>query len=239
MPTRRMANPLYVGRHAQPGKVACRVHVARPFAHGQPGRPPATVVLLAEGDTERVVKEHLKTFLDAQAVLEKRPPILSVTRGRIEIKAALLRKQVELELDNREYRLIGLVDVYPQFSDARAAKDWLRAAVGNIPQFYAHAAQHDVEAWLLPYWDDICRRIHVQKRKPGVHPETVNSQNPPAYRLAALYQQAVPKPRQYNKPAEMREILRGKDLTVAANACPEFKALLNTLLKLSGLTPLP
>ena len=61
---------------------------------------------------ERALKEHLKTFLDAQAVLKKRPPIRLVTRGRIEIKAARLRKQVELELDNREVTaVIGLVDV--------------------------------------------------------------------------------------------------------------------------------
>lgn len=48
-----------------------------------------------------------------------------------------------------------------------------------------------------------------------------------------------PKPRKYSKPIEMRELLRGKDLTLSAAACPEFKALLNTLLTLSGLTPRP
>jgi hypothetical protein len=36
----------------------------------------------------------------------------------------------------------------------------------------------------------------------------------------------------------MAAILRGKDLTVAAEQCPEFKSFLNTLLKLAGLKPL-
>jgi hypothetical protein len=37
----------------------------------------------------------------------------------------------------------------------------------------------------------------------------------------------------------MAAILRDKDLTVAAEQCSELKALLNTLLDLAGLEPLP
>jgi hypothetical protein len=44
--------------------------------------------------------------------------------------------------------------------------------------------------------------------------------------------------RKYTKPTEYAAILNGKNLTVAADRCPEFKSLLNTLLQLGGLTPL-
>lgn len=198
-----------------------------------------TVVLLAEGDTERALKAPFKDFLDQQAAIEGIPRTRLVTRPRIEVNPEKLRRQVILELEAPDVTaVVGLVDVFPRFADAGGAKSWLKQSVDDAPPFYAHAAQFDVEAWLLPYWDDIYLRIGVQKRRPGAHPERVNGQNPPAYRLAELYQLAKPKPRKYNKPIEMRAILMGKDLTVSANACPEFKAFLNTLLFLGGLTPL-
>jgi len=199
-----------------------------------------SIVLLAEGDTEAALGEHLKAFLRLRADHETRPNIRLVTRARIENNAQRLREQVARELDDaRVIGVIALVDVFPRFGNAAEAKAWLRTATGNPARFHAHVAQHDVEAWLLPYWDDICRRVNVQRRRPGAHPEQVNSQQPPAYRLQELYRLARPKPRKYSKPIEMRELLRGKDLTLSAAACPEFKALLNTLLTLSGLTPLP
>lgn len=66
----------------------------------------------------------------------------------------------------------------------------------------------------------------------------MNGQKPPAYHLDELYRQVKPRARKYNKPIEMRDILRGKDLTIAADACPEFKSFLNTLLALNGLAAL-
>ena len=57
-------------------------------------------------------------------------------------------------------------------------------------------------------------------------------------KLQELYRRAKP-PRKYVKATEMYAILQGKDLTVSANRCPEFKAFLNTLLTLSHLEPLP
>jgi len=124
---------------------------------------------------------------------------------------------------------------YPNFADAAEAKGFLREAVGEEPRFHAHAAQFDVEAWLLPYWDAICRRVGVQQARPGAHPEQVDRQNPPSKRLEELYQRAKPRPRKYVKPIEMAAILRDKDLTVAAMQCPEFRAFLNTLLTLNDL----
>jgi hypothetical protein len=150
-----------------------------------------------------------------------------------------LRRRVYLELRGpRVKAVVGLIDVYPDFSSAGKAKQFLREAVGDEPRFYAHAAQYDVEAWLLPYWDFICRRLGVRKAKPSAHPEQVNLERPPSQRLNELYRIARP-PRKYVKPIEMATILRKQDLTIAANQCPELKGLLNTLLSLADLEQLP
>jgi hypothetical protein len=42
----------------------------------------------------------------------------------------------------------------------------------------------------------------------------------------------------YSKPRDANRILRGQDLGVAAAQCPELKALLNTIITLSGGAPL-
>ncbi len=199
-----------------------------------------SVVLLAEGDTERALKEHLKSFLDNRVILEGRQRLTLVSRSYLSLRKDKLKRQVQLLLDEPGIEaVVALIDVFPNFADAAEAKAWLRESTGDPNRFYAHAAQFDVEAWLLPYWDDICRRLKLDKRKPSGHPEHVDGQRPPAYHLDELYRQAKPKARKYNKPIEMREILRGKDLTVAADVCPEFRSFLNTLLALNRLSVLP
>lgn len=199
-----------------------------------------TLVLLVEGDTERALKEHLKLFLDQRAMLEHKPRVALTSRTYAALRPDKLRRQVQLLLAEPGITaVVGLIDVFPKFTHAAEAKAWLREAVQAEERFFAHAAQYDVEAWLLPYWRDICRRLKVEKPSPGVHPELVNGQKPPAYHLNELYRLAKPKARKYSKPIEMREILRNKDLTTAAAACPEFKLFLNTLLTLNSLMHLP
>lgn len=198
-----------------------------------------TIVLLVEGDTEIALKEHLKAFLDGRAEAEGKPrvrlePKDIVTQGRDK-----LRRRVALELGKPSVSaVVGLVDVYPKFHSAAEAKTYLAEAADD-PRFFAHAAQFDVEAWLLPYWNDICGRVGVRRSSPAGDPETVDHINPPAHRLQALYRLSKPAPRKYAKATEMHAILRGKDLAASATRCPEFKAFLNTLLTLGGLEPLP
>lgn len=198
------------------------------------------IILIVEGATESALKQHLKSFLDYRARAAGKPPVRLETRGEMTLDQNKLRGRVKRELRVSDVvGVIGLIDVFPKFSNAVKAKKFLRDAVGNDTRFYAHAAQFDVEAWLLPYWDDICRRVSVRQSPPGANPEMVDGMNPPAYRLKALYQRARPKPRKYVKTTEMYAILKNKDLAFAADRCPEFKAFLNTLLTLSDLEPLP
>lgn len=197
------------------------------------------IVLIVEGDTEIALKQHLKRFLDDRAREQNKPRVRLQTRSEMTLNEDRLRDRIRRELQGKDVAgVVGLIDVFPKFESAAAARAYLERAAGNLSGFYAHAAQFDVEAWLLPYWEDICRRIGVTRQAPGSNPEHVDHGNPPAYRLRALYQLARPK-RKYVKATEMYAILRGKDLRDAAVHCAELKALLNTLLALSHLTPLP
>ena len=196
-----------------------------------------TVVLLVEGATETALKRHLKRFLDQRAGQEGKPELALRTRSfRTRPTEEQFRKRVNLELRNdRVKAVIGLLDVYPDFASAREAKEFMRNAAGSDKRFHAHAAQYDVEAWLLPYWETICHRIGVRRSRPGNSPEQVNGMTPPSKRLQALYQVAK---RKYKKPIEMNAILERQDLSVAARECKELRLLLNTLLELGDLNPL-
>jgi hypothetical protein len=195
-----------------------------------------TIVLLVEGETEMALKAVLKRFLDQRATEHGQPHVRLRTRKIKNMNRDSLGRQIRLESQARENTaVVGLLDVFPRFEHANAAKSFLVEAArraGVTRGFYAHAAQYDVEAWLLPYWDDICRRIGIRQGQPASNPEEVNGINPPAHRLRELYRRAK---RDYTKTTEMPILLADKDLTIAANACPEFKSLLNTLLDLSNL----
>jgi hypothetical protein len=112
----------------------------------------------------------------------------------------------------------------------------MRTWVGKNDQFHPHAAQHDFEAWLLPFWSDIQALAGHNKRAPSGRPEAVNHNRPPSYHIREIFR--IGSRRDYSKPRDANRILRGKDLTVAANQCPELKAFLNTILTLSGSEPL-
>ena len=198
-----------------------------------------TVILLVEGDTETALKAKLKAFLDERATAENKPKGALRTKDIITLNPAKLKGRVRLELrDPKVTAVIGLIDVYPHFKSAAEAKQFLRQAVGDEPRFHAHAAQYEVEAWLLPYWDFICQRLKVKRASPGSNPEQVDLEQPPSRHLAELYRIAKP-PRKYIKPIEMAIILGHQDIHIAADQCPELKNLLNTLLTLGELTPLP
>lgn len=197
------------------------------------------IVLLVEGETEIALKAVLKQFLDQHAAQHGQPYVRLQMRKIKSFNEESLGRQIRLELQARENTaVVGLIDVFPRFKHANAAKDYLVEATrraGVSHGFHAHAAQYDVEAWLLPYWDDICERIGFRQSRPGHNPEEVDDIKPPSFHLRELYRRAR---REYTKTDQMPIILANKDLTIAANACPELKGLLNTLLTLSNLPTL-
>lgn len=200
------------------------------------------ITILVEGRTERAFKPHLETFLTLK--LAGRMPRLDMYPydGRIP-KEDNLRRKVEEVLTIGPFpsdAVIALTDVYTGTNDfvtAADAKAKMQKWVGPNGRFYPHAAQHDFEAWLLPYWEDVQKLAGHKRKAPSGPPESVNHTRPPSYHLKEIFR--IGKCRDfYSKPRDANRILQGKDLTIAASQCPELKAFLNTIIRLCGGTPI-
>ena len=200
------------------------------------------IEILVEGRTESAFKPVLLDFLRHR--LPGSMSRLHFTRydGRIP-KEEKLRRVVENLLSGSDPvdAVIALTDVYTgtaDFADAQDAKSKMQQWVGAVSNFFPHVALHDFEAWLLPYWGDIVRLAGHNLKAPGACPEKVNHNKPPAHRLQELFEAGRTR-KSYNKPRDALRILKGKDLSIAANACPELKLFLNRIIGLAGGKPLP
>lgn len=121
------------------------------------------IALIVEGKTEAAFLPALRKYLEV-LLAGNMPAIRAVTQnGRIP-KDEALKRLVENLLSGPPPcdAVIALTDVYTNknlttrdFTDAADAKLKMREWVGDNPKFYPHAAQHDFEAWLLPYWATI------------------------------------------------------------------------------------
>jgi hypothetical protein len=114
----------------------------------------------------------------------------------------------------------------------------MRQWVGQNAAFHPHVAQHDFEAWLLPYWKDIQKLAGHNRTAPAGLPEQVNHTHPRSYHIREIYRVGTCRD-DYSEPRDANRILRDKDLAVAAAQCPELKAFLNTIISLSGGQPIP
>ena len=214
------------------------------MADGPDGRSVMKISIIVEGKTEKAFIPYLRDFLEKRLAGDM--PRLDVFPydGRIP-KEDKLRRVVENLLGGRKpaEHVIALTDVYtgvnpPDFIDAQDAKNKMRQWVGEEARFHPHAAQYDFEAWLLPYWPTIQKLAKHNKGAPGGNPETVNHQNPPAYRIRKIFE--VGKCRDsYVKPRDAKRILRENDLSKAVNQCLELKALINTILSVCGKEMMP
>ena len=196
------------------------------------------IVLIVEGQTEKVFLPHLRAFLEPRLVGKMPRLVPHLYDGRIpkgdSLKATVRR--LLRDIQHPTDAVIALTDVYTgsaDFSDADDAKNKMKEWVGNEPRFFPHAAQHDFEAWLLPYWDRIKQLSKTTRPPIAGPPEQVNHQQPPAHRLGEIFRLS-PQGRHYVKTRDAGRILREQDLMVAINACPELKKMVNTILTLCG-----
>ena len=200
------------------------------------------IALLIEGKTERAFLRALRSFLEPRLV--GRMPRLDPLPydGRLP-KGDKLRRDVERLLRTGQPpadAVIALTDVYTgtrDFSDASHAKRQMREWVGPNQRFYPHAAQYDFEAWLLVYWADIQRLAGHNRAAPHGSPESINHNSPPSSRIQEIFRTGS-RGRSYVKPRDAARILHGQDLAIAAQACPELREFLNTILSLCGGQPL-
>ncbi|MBL4885728.1 MAG: DUF4276 family protein [Planctomycetaceae bacterium] len=195
------------------------------------------ITILCEGKTEKAFKPCLLAFLRAQLDGKMPKLVFDIHNGAIPTEKNLQRTVSNL-LDTgakRSDAVIALTDVYPEFKDAKTAKEQMQQWVGKETRFYPHVALYDFEAWLLPYWSDIKDLAKKNSSPFGAHPEGVNHGNPPAHRLKRMFEAGRCRD-SYNKPRDAGRILKGKDLLVSINACPELKAFINTILRLCDKT---
>lgn len=191
------------------------------------------IAILVEGKTEVAFMPSLRSFLKSR--LQQMPRLdPKPYNGRIPKKDKLRRVVLNyLTVDNYD-AVIALTDVYTgseDFEDAEDAKNKMRQWVGNNPKFYPHAAQHDFEAWLLPFWSTIQKLAQHNKSAPGSQPERVNHDNPPSKRIQEIFELGK-SPRSYDKARDAKKILEQNELMVSVQACPELKAFINTILEL-------
>jgi hypothetical protein len=187
-------------------------------------------------------KRHLRAFLEGR--LAGRIPNLDFVPfdGRIPTEQKL-RREVHNLLNSgapAADAVVALTDVYTgtnDFVDAADAKRKMRQWVGIESRFHPHVAQHDFEAWLLPFWADIQHLAGHNRGAPPGRPENVNHLRPPSFHIKEIFRSGTCR-NHYSKPRDGNRILTGKDLTVAATQCPELRAFLNTFINLSGGVPL-
>ena len=197
------------------------------------------IVILVEGNTEKAFKSHLHKYLETH--LQGAMPKLDFHpyNGRIPTNDRL-KRIVENHFigKNPADHVIALTDVYTgatpaDFLDAADAKAKLRGWVGAEDRFHPHAAQHDFEAWLLPYWQTIQKLAGHNKAAPSGAPEAINHNKPPSYHIGEIFE--IGKCRDsYIKPRDATRILKDNDLSIAIDRCPELKSFINTILEVCG-----
>lgn len=196
------------------------------------------IAILVEGKTERVFIPYLRAFLETR-LAGRMPNIDTIpSDGRIPTGGQLKGDVRRLLNDRRRPAdaVIALTDVYTgtsDFTDAADAKTKMKQWVDDDSRFHPHAAQYEFEAWLLPYWETIRNLSGTRHPQISGPPEQVNHGNPPASRLKEVFRLGSRRGA-YSKTRDAARILQDQDLMVAIQACPELKALVNTILKLSG-----
>ncbi len=149
--------------------------------------------------------------------------------------------KVSLHLRNPDViAVVALLDLYgPTFYPAHCTNvserfEWAKASlekkVAN-PRFRQYFAVHDVEAWILSQPEIL--PLAVRRKLPGkaAKPEIVNFDEPPAYLLNRLYEEATG--RSYKKRTYGEELFRQLDPKVVREKCPYFRKLADELVELA------
>lgn len=201
------------------------------------------IAIIVEGKTEQAFKRILVEFLKAR-LPGRMPKIKCILQdGRIPT-GEKFRRLVENLLSGRDPynfdHVMALTDVYTgtrEFADAADAKAKMREWVGPDERFHPHCAQHDFEAWLLPFWPTIQKLAGHNRGAPSGPPEAVNHDKPPSRHVKEIFEIGTARD-SYVKPRDAARILKDNNLADSADACPELKDFLNTIITLAGGPPL-
>lgn len=195
------------------------------------------IVVICEGKTEAAIKKGLREYVQSRLSDSDRVGIAtkslhgSVVRPKL---ATIVANHLE---SNDVTGVVVLTDVYDKFANAEEAKDAIQRVVGAAAEdrrFRAHVAKYDVEAWVIPFWERITRKLGVRAKPPSGKPEEINGQKPPSHHLKELYRKAKDS---YEKDVDGPKWLTGEGLEFAAEQCPELRLFLNSLLEFAKAEP--
>jgi hypothetical protein len=193
-----------------------------------------TIVVICEGATEAALAGGLREYLRARIGGSRNVGVTTRSLKGPTLRSKLARVALHALDQQDTVGVIALSDVYPSHEDAKQTKDALRrfaGPVGKDPRFRPHAAQFEVEAWILPFWDEIAKGLRVKAARLGANPEQVNGQTPPSQHLKELFRKAR---RDFDKIIDGPNWLTAERLQHAAQCCPELRAFLSSLLELAG-----
>jgi hypothetical protein len=196
------------------------------------------ISFIVEGESERIFLKTMQTFLRARCQPGKTPKLIARPLNSNVPPRGKLIKIVRDELKDGVDAIIILTDVKGpiHYEDADDARVKIEASLEGLPQLnskvFVHAAQHELEAWIIPFWPRIQSLFKTNAKRPQVRPEQINHNKPPSKLLAEVSRIAGKS--RYSKTLHLESILKDQDLEVAASECPGLKALLNRILDLSG-----
>lgn len=199
-------------------------------------------VLFVEGHTERALPAFLARWLNPQlstpvgiqaVPFEGAPEMVKLMPGRAERFLNAPKQDV--------IAVIGLLDRYglPQSvptsqgtmaEQCMQAKQYLEQRVGQ-PKFRQFFAVHETEAWLLSQASIFPDAVGRELAGKAHHPETVNSQEPPAKLLDRLYRTQMHK--DYKKTVDGANLFAALDPADAYAKCPHLKLMLDEMLQLA------
>lgn len=199
-------------------------------------------VLFVEGDTEKALPAFLKRWLDARLDSPVGIQAVRFVGGGEFVRDA--PKKAELYLNaprNDVIAVIGLLDLYELYLPYPAskttagekvvwAKQHLEAKVSQA-QFHQFFAVHETEAWLLSQTSIFPADVRSSLTPKAVHPETVNSEEPPGKLLERLYRTHLK--RSYRKAVDGPKLFGVLDPAMAYAKCPNLKSLLDEMLRLA------
>lgn len=195
------------------------------------------VVVLCEGKTEAAIRNGLREVVQRHCVGDQQSSIKTIALGGT-LFCEKTRRYVGQYAKQPDVKgIVALTDVYPEFSNADDARRALTEHVGDKAgrvKFRAHAAKFEIEAWLLPFWDEIATSIGSALKGPKAPPENVNELKPPSVWLHELFRKTPKRKGRFEKAAHGPKWLTADRLEKAATFCPELKAFLNSLIELAG-----
>lgn len=196
------------------------------------------IACIVEGDSEKEFLKAIRRFLQARCEPGKLPKLVARPLNSNVPPRGRLLKLIKKEFNDLADIVIVLTDVKGrnQYKDAKDAVAQIEASLDRLPelnkQVFVHAAQYELEAWLIPFWPRIQSIFNTTATRPQKKPEEINHNRPPSKLLAEVSRTS--KRQRYSKTLHLESILKDQDLAVSANECPGLKELLNRILEASG-----